>query len=98
MSNNNGMTRKEIEEKIIAKAWQDNDFKQRLLSDPKHTLQEEGISLPDSIEVRVVEENANALYFVIPAQPSDIESLSAEELEAIAGGKAAGNSNCSCCW
>lgn len=88
---NNGMTRREIEERLMARAWQDPAFKQSLISSPKDALAEEGISLPDTIEVHVVEENANNLYFVIPAQPNNSEELSEAELEAIAGGRCWGN-------
>jgi hypothetical protein len=92
---NNGMTRVEIEERLIAKAWQDPAFKQELISNPKDTIAKEGISLPDTIEVRVVEENANTLCFVIPAQPNSTEELSEAELEAIAGGAQCwGNGSC----
>lgn len=91
MSNTNGMTRQEIEERLIAKAWQDPAFKHELISNPKDTMAKEEISLPNTIEVRVVEENANTLYFVIPAQPNSTEELSAAELEAIAGGKCWGS-------
>jgi Nitrile hydratase, alpha chain len=95
VSNNNGMTREEIEERLIAKAWQDPAFKQELISSPKDTIAKEGISLPNTIEVRVVEENANTLYFVIPAQPNSTEELSEAELEAIAGGRCWGSDyNC----
>jgi hypothetical protein len=32
--------------KIIAKAWMDEGFKARLLSDPMATLKEEGVEIP----------------------------------------------------
>jgi Nitrile hydratase, alpha chain len=80
------MTRQEIEERLIARAWKDVAFKNELLSNPKAALESEGISLPDNLEVRVVEETANAFYLVIPVQPSGVEELSEAELEAIAGG------------
>jgi hypothetical protein len=81
-----GMTRNDIEEKLIAKAWQDSSFKQELLANPKLALEKEGISLPESIEVHVVEETANTFCIVIPIQPSKVEELSEAELEAVAGG------------
>lgn len=83
---NTAMTKKELEEKLITKAWQDSSFKQELLSNPKLALEKEGISLPASIEIRVVEENANVFYLVIPTQPNSAEELSESELEAVAGG------------
>jgi Nitrile hydratase, alpha chain len=82
----NHMTRKEIEEKLILKAWQDSSFKQELLSNPKSALEKEGISLPKNIEVQIVEENVNTYYIIIPSQPSSGEELSEAELEAVAGG------------
>jgi Nitrile hydratase, alpha chain len=80
------MTRQEIEERLIARAWKDSVFKGELLSNPKAALEAEGISLPESIEIRAVEETINTFYLVIPVQPSGTEELSEAELEAIAGG------------
>jgi Nitrile hydratase, alpha chain len=83
---NSPLTRKEIEEKLIVKAWQDISFKQELLSNPKSVLEKEGISLPESIKVQVVEEDTNTFYLVIPVKPNTEAELSEAELEAVAGG------------
>lgn len=31
---------------LLARAWRDDDFRQRLLSDPENTLRDEGINIP----------------------------------------------------
>lgn len=90
MSSTQGKTRQEIETEIAVKAWKDEVFKQELLSNPKATLSKEyGVPIPDNIEVRVLEENPNTLYMVLPVKPADLEGegeLSEEALEAVAGG------------
>ena len=78
------MNRRELEEQIITRAWQDDSFKEELINNPKSALEREGINLPENIEVKVVEENTNTLYVVIPTKPS--EELSDAELESVAGG------------
>lgn len=76
------MNRKELEENLIFRAWKDVSFKQELLSNPKATLEKEGIKLPLNIEVRVVEETPTTLYLVIPINPNQKE-LSDAKLEGI---------------
>lgn len=80
------MTRKEIEEQIITRAWQDESFKQELLSNPKAAFEKEGIPLPEGIEVRVAEESPNTFYLVLPVKPSEAAELSESDLESVAGG------------
>jgi hypothetical protein len=80
------MTKKEIEESLIAKAWQDSSFKQELISNPRLAFQKEGITLPEGLNVNVLEENASNFYLVIPAPPIAEGELSEAELESIAGG------------
>ncbi|WP_340021531.1 NHLP leader peptide family RiPP precursor [Paenibacillus sp. FSL K6-1096] len=65
------MSAEALKNQVIQKAWEDADFKQRLLADPKAALQEVlGISLPDSITLKTVEEGSNEFYLVIPPSPS----------------------------
>jgi hypothetical protein len=76
------MNRREIEERLIDRAWQDAAFKQELLSNPKATLEKEGIKLPANIEVRAFEEKPTILYLIIPINMNH-KDLSDAELESI---------------
>jgi len=81
--------RKLIEEKIIAKATKDETFRANLLSSPKETLETElGISIPDAINVKVLEEDKNSFYLVLPPVviPETEDELSEAELEMVSGG------------
>lgn len=56
---------------VIQKAWEDPSFKQSLLSDPKAALKEAlGITIPDSITLKAVEEGSQEFYLVIPQNPA----------------------------
>ena len=81
------MTRRDIEAKIVALAWQDDDFRRKFVADPKGQFEERlGAKLPASLKMAVHEEDANSLHFVIPMRPAAISELSDEELEKVAGG------------
>ena len=70
---------------IIAKAQAENDYREQLLANPKHAIQQAfGKELPLGLEVRVVEEAANVVYLVLPPKPTS--ELTDEDLEAVAGG------------
>jgi hypothetical protein len=75
-------------QQIIAKAWMDEDFKQRLLTDPAAVLKEGGFELPAGMEVRMVENTDKVLHLVLPAKPAS-EELSDEQMEKVAGGMGA---------
>jgi hypothetical protein len=68
--------------KIIAKAWSDAAYKQRLLKDPTGVLKENGIKLPEGMSVRVNESTDKVIQLVLPKKPHG--ELSVEELEGLA--------------
>jgi hypothetical protein len=72
-------------EKIIATAWIDEGFKQRLLSDPAANLKEQGVEIPPGVEVRIVEDTETVQHLVLPMKPSSQE-LSDQQLVGVAGG------------
>ncbi len=75
---------------MIQRSVEDEELRQRLLSDPKGTVvQELGAKLPEGIEIRAVEETPETIYLVLPPRAStsqDGAELSDRELEAVAGG------------
>ena len=86
----NEQTPQTVETRIIARALQDESFKQCLLSGPdaaKAAIEEElDAKFPDGFDVQVLEETTNVSYIVLPAIIST-EEMSEEELETVAGGK-----------
>ena len=84
-------TRFEFEQKLIQRAWEDENFKQELLSNPQAVFaRESGQELPQNLEIEVIQETANKVYLVLPNNPASAitneEELSEETLEAVAGG------------
>jgi hypothetical protein len=67
-----------IIEGIVEKAWIDNTFKDRLLSDPAKVLRAEGVKIPQGVEVRIVEDTENVLHVVLPVKPASQEALEAQ--------------------
>ena len=96
-----GGGRAELEGRLIQRSLDDQSFRQRLLEDQRATIEEElGMSLPEGVEVRVVEETAQTIYLVLPGVSSAGEGgeLSDRELESVAGGGTWGGADsCSTC-
>jgi hypothetical protein len=86
----------ETRSKVIAKAWKDPSFKQKLLKDPKAALKEMGCDVPEKVTVKCVEESKSTLTFVLPAAPADASQLSEKELSKVAGGQSSHISFGSC--
>ncbi|WP_051261087.1 NHLP leader peptide family RiPP precursor [Desulfovibrio inopinatus] len=57
-------------ETIVAKAWEDEDYKRQLLSDPVSVFTQEGVEIPDGASVNVVEGKENEVLFFLPPKPS----------------------------
>ncbi len=73
---------------IVAHAWSDENFKQKLLNNPSAVLQEHGIEVPEGKTVEVHEQKKNAIKLVLPMKPKG--ALSDAELKKLAAGTAPG--------
>jgi hypothetical protein len=59
----------------VARAWDEDAFRRRLLAEPEDVLREEGMDVPPGVTVRVVEGDATrdgeaAAYLRLPARPA----------------------------
>ena len=70
--------------KVVAKAWSDDTYKERLLRDPRAVLAEAGLEVPSSVEIAVVEDSAQKRHLVLPAKPAEGE-IREEALAGVAG-------------
>ena len=68
---------------MVAQAWSDDSYKQRLLTDPAAVMAERGLTAPAGKQLRVVEDTADTVHVVLPARPNE---LSDEQLDQAAGG------------
>ena len=58
-------------------------YRARAVKDPRAVLAELGVTLPDSIEIRVWDSTAEVRYLVIPQRPAGTESWSEEQLASL---------------
>jgi nitrile hydratase len=60
-------------------------YRARAVSEPRAVLAEFGLSLPESVEIRVHDSTAENRYIVIPERPAGTEGWSEEKLTALVG-------------
>jgi hypothetical protein len=82
-------------ELLVADAWADAALKKRLLENPAVVLKERGISFPEGVQVKVLEDTDKVEHLIIPSKPAEGE-LSEEELASVAGGHCRGCRGCGC--
>jgi hypothetical protein len=80
--------RRDLEIKLITRAWKDEAFARELRSNPKAVVEREmGMKLGDDVEIKVLEETQKTMYLVLPEKPQAPQGeLSDEQLAAAAGG------------
>ena len=67
--------------KIVAHAWSDRTFKQKLLNNPAAAMAEYGVKVRKGITLKVIENTADTRYLVLPQAPTNAGKKSIEELE-----------------
>ena len=70
--------------KLVAKAWGDSAFKERLIKNPKSVLKEEGIEFPTDLDCKIVENNDKIVYLHLPKKPDG--KFTEDQLKQIAAG------------
>ena len=79
----NGTLQLDSSDRVIAKAWADEDFRAALMADPRAALAAEGIELPEGVTLNVVENSEQVLNLVLPQKPDF--ALAGEMLDSAAG-------------
>jgi hypothetical protein len=77
------VTSQSVLSRVIARCWTDPAFKARLLADPVAVLREDGVEVPDGLQVKVLENTQAVQHWVLPSPPRDVSDA---ELAQAAGG------------
>jgi hypothetical protein len=90
------LSKEELEQHLRARAWKDDAFRQEFLADPTSVLERDYAQyfpegkIPSELSIKVVEEEEQSIYFVLPPKSSDqlleIDNLNDEELLEVNGG------------
>ena len=83
------MSRGEVNDLIAGFATKDADYKKALLTNPRKVVSMQlGQEIPDSLQIKVVQDTAEVMHMVLPYVPAEGAELSDADLEMVAGGKA----------
>jgi hypothetical protein len=69
----------------MAQVRTDKELRHRLTDAPGVVLKEQGIPMPEGVDIRVVENTDRVVYLSLPAMSSDGE-LTAGQLDGVVGG------------
>ena len=73
---------KDVVQKAMINASQDEQFKSRLLSDPVGVITELGAQVPEGIDLKVVEDTTHLRHIILPTSGE----MSDDDLDEVAGG------------
>ena len=67
--------------RVAAKALDDDDYCQQLLDDPARVLKQEGVTVPDGVNVVVHQNTAQEVHLVLPTGLKDAHELHSDETD-----------------
>ncbi len=89
------MSRGEVNDLIAGFATKNPDYKRALLANPKKVVAMQlGQELPESLNIKVIEDTADTIHIVLPYVPQEGAELSDADLEMVAGGKGEAEYTC----
>jgi hypothetical protein len=81
------LTRHDLEAKIVKRCWENEAFRQEFTADPAGAfvryLEIPAANIP---KIVVHEESVGSWHIVLPAKPANVNELSEQDLERVAGG------------
>jgi hypothetical protein len=77
----NGEEQARLWAKVVAKAWADDAFKAKLISDPAAVLKAEGLDLRQGVCFKVLEDTPAQAHLVLPAMPPEGNALDEAALD-----------------
>ena len=63
--------------------YKSRNYRSRMVREPRAVLQEFGLNIPESVQIRVHDSNADMRYMVLPMRPKGTEGWSEERLAGI---------------
>jgi hypothetical protein len=81
-------------DRVIAKAWADDDFRTALMANPREALKAQGIEIPEGVTLNVLEDSETVINLVLPRIPDMV--LAGEELGQSAEALRCGGGGCRC--
>ncbi|CAE6853485.1 hypothetical protein R69658_07277 [Paraburkholderia aspalathi] len=68
----NELIRRSINERVLRRASEDEEFRRLLIDNPKSAIARElGIDIPDDVHVTVIRETADQLFVIVPWTSAD---------------------------
>ena len=71
---------------LFVACWKDDVLKARFINEPRTVLAECGMTIPEELTIKVVENEDQIVHLTLPLPPDDHENLTIEELSSAAGG------------
>ena len=91
----NGTLLLDSSDRVIARAWADEDFREALMANPKAALRSQGIEVPEGMTLHVFENTETVFNLVLPKLPD--MALVGEELDQSVGAARCGGGGCGRC-
>ena len=73
------INRRQLEDRLILRAWEDEQFRLLLVQDPRAAISRElegmtgrAAELPPQLQIHVHEERAGEMHFILPCRPDEL--------------------------
>lgn len=73
----------EILQRVAAQALADDDYRRRLIDDPRSVLTEAGLVVPDTLEVVIHQNRDDVIHLVLPSPLEAAAQLDIDEFNVV---------------